>query len=76
MERDGYVDITVYTNTGEACAIPKLDNYCDAFNKCKIDTFIEEEAKECLGFEVPEHDIVTVNVENIGSDSWQPEFFK
>ena len=76
MNSDGRLTVTVYATTGESCTITTLDNYCDTFEKCRIDTFVEGEVQECQGFEVPEHDILIVNVQHFGTDKWGPEYFK
>ena len=39
----GHFDLTVYTSSGEACMISSMDNYCNTFEKCRIDTFTEDE---------------------------------
>ena len=76
MGSDGSLIVTVYTNTGTSCTMTNMDQYCDTFELCQIDTFVEGEVQECLGFEVPEHDILILNVQHLGSDGWGPEYFK
>ena len=39
----GHFDLTVYTSSGEACMISRMDNYCNTYEKCRIDTFTEDE---------------------------------
>ena len=72
----GHFDLTVYTSSGEACLITKMDNYCNTFEKCKIDTFTEDELQDCKMFEVPGGNILVLSVQHFGLDAWKPEYFR
>ena len=72
----GHFDLTVYTSSGEACLITRMDNYCNTFIKCQIDTFTEDELQDCKMFEVPGGDILILSVRHFGLDAWKPEYFR
>ena len=76
MDLSGQVDITVYTTSGESCYINTLDNWCDNYEKGRLDTFSGEDLQGCNMFEVPGADILILSIQHFGLDAWKPEYIR
>ena len=76
MALSGQVDITVYTTSGESCYINTLDNWCDNYEKGRLDTFSGEDLQGCNMFEVPGADILILSIQHFSLDAWKPEYMR
>ena len=76
MDLSGQIDVTVYTTSGASCYISEMDNWCDNYNKCRLDMFSGEDLQDCNMFEVPGADILILSIQHFGLDAWKPEYIR